>query len=101
MHYCIRDDSVNKLLHRYHIIPAITWWGKICSVQSLRTPIKMSFWPNLCVGGEVQVLGILQYTCGLNLASALTLNQNLHFDRGSKADQGMAMMMAYDLLYFI
>ncbi len=44
----------------------------------------MSFWPNICVEGEVQVLGILQYACGLNLASALILNQNLHFDRGSK-----------------
>ncbi len=27
--------------------------------MTLKTPIKMIFWPNLCVGGEVQVLGIL------------------------------------------
>jgi hypothetical protein len=44
------------------------------------------FWPNLCVGSSFQLLGILEYACGLNLDSALTLNQNPIFEMASKVN---------------
>jgi len=48
-----------------------------------RTYLKKVFWPKLGVGRSVQVLEILQYSSGLNLASALILNQNPFFEIGS------------------
>jgi hypothetical protein len=32
------------------------------------------------LGGEIKILGILEYTSGLNFASAVTLNQNPFFE---------------------
>ena len=41
-----------------------------------RICLKNVFWPNLCVGRLFQILEIPVYSSGLNLASALILNQN-------------------------
>jgi len=41
-----------------------------------RSYLKKAFGPNLCVGRSVQVIEILEYSSGLNLVAALTLNQN-------------------------
>ncbi len=41
--------------------------------------LRCTFWSNLCVGGMLQLLDILQYACGLKHAPALVLNQNAHF----------------------
>ena len=39
---------------------------------------------SLCVGYSFQLLGILEYACGLNLGPALTLNQNPIFEMASE-----------------
>ena len=48
-----------------------------------RTHLKKVFWPKLGVGRSVQILKILEYSSGLNLAPALILNQNPFFEIGS------------------
>ncbi len=50
-----------------------------------RIYLKKVFWPNLCVGRSVQVLKILEYSSGLNLTAAWTLNQNPFFEMDSKS----------------
>ena len=52
---------------------------------STRSPLKNVFWPNLFVGPSFQILEILQYSSGLKLVSAVTLNQNPIFERASEA----------------
>jgi hypothetical protein len=41
------------------------------------TYLKIIFWPNVGVGVEFQVRGILKYAGGLKLDFALILNQNI------------------------
>ena len=48
-----------------------------------RSHLKNDFCLNLCVGSSFQLLGILQYACGLNIGPALTLNQNAIFEMTS------------------
>jgi hypothetical protein len=48
-----------------------------------RTYLKKVFWPNLCVGSSFELLGILEYACGLNLVPALILNKNPIFEMAS------------------
>ncbi|CAD7837085.1 MAG: hypothetical protein [Olavius algarvensis Delta 4 endosymbiont] len=38
--------------------------------------LRKAFWPNLCVGRQLLILEIREYSSGLNLAAALILNQN-------------------------
>jgi hypothetical protein len=40
---------------------------------------QKTFWPNIFVGGEIKILGILEYASGLNFASAAILSQNPFF----------------------
>jgi len=49
----------------------------------IRSHLKKIFWPKLGVGPSLQVLDILEYTCGLKLGPALILNQNLFFEMAS------------------
>ena len=49
----------------------------------IRSYLKKVFWPNFCVGPLFQLLGILQYACGLKLGPALNLNQNPFFEMAS------------------
>ena len=46
----------------------------------LRSYLKNVFWPKSCVEISFQFLKILQYSCGLKLALALTLNQDPIFE---------------------
>ena len=50
-----------------------------------RSHLKNDFCLNLCVGSSFQLLGILQYACGLNIGPALTLNQNAIFEMTSSS----------------
>ena len=50
-----------------------------------RSYLKNVFSSNLCVESSVQLLGILEYACGLNLGLALTLKQNPIFEIASNA----------------
>ena len=52
----------------------------------IRSYLKKVFWPNFCVGPLLQLLGILQYACGLKLRPALNLNQNPFFEMASKQE---------------
>ena len=56
--------------------------AQILSIIS-RSYLKNAFCPNLCVGSSFQLLGILEYACGLNLGPALTLNRNPIFEIAS------------------
>jgi len=49
----------------------------------MRSHLKKVFWPNLGVGPSVQILEILQYSSGSNLAASLILNQNPFFEKDS------------------
>ena len=68
--------------------------------------LKCTFWSNLCVGAVIQILDILQYTCGLKCCSALTLNQNAHFKVSSRKNnpfftwqiQGVALLLGISLI---
>jgi hypothetical protein len=51
----------------------------------IRTYLKKVLWPKLGVGRSVQVLKILECSCGLNLKPALILNQNPLFEIGSRS----------------
>ena len=51
--------------------------------QRTRSYLKNVFWPNLFVDTSFQVLEILEYSCGLKLGSAVTLNQNPIFEIAS------------------
>jgi hypothetical protein len=64
--------------------------GDTASADQDRSHLKKVFWPNLGVGRSVQVLEILQYSSGLNLTAALTLNQNPFFEIASKNLAGAA-----------
>jgi hypothetical protein len=55
----------------------------IRSLSFIGSYLKKVFWPNLRVGSSLQLLGILEYACGLNLGPALTLNQNPIFEMAS------------------
>ena len=65
----------------------------------------MSFGPirrrrtSLCVGSSFQLLGILKYSCGLNLGPALTLNQNPIFEMPSN-NLGWIISLEYHLNLF-
>jgi hypothetical protein len=48
--------------------------------MKIRSYLKKVFWSNLIVGRSVQILEILEYSSGLNLTSAVTLNQNPIFE---------------------
>ena len=48
-----------------------------------RSYFKKVFWPNLFVGCSVQILEIQQYSSGLNLSPALTLNPMKDFETAS------------------
>jgi hypothetical protein len=48
--------------------------------KNVTSHLKKTFWPNIFVEGEIQILGILEYTFGLNFASAAILNQNPFFE---------------------
>jgi hypothetical protein len=52
-------------------------------LKGSRTHLKKVFWPKLGVGRSLQVLEILKYSSGLDLATALILNQNPLFEIGS------------------
>jgi hypothetical protein len=58
----------------------------IRSLSFIGSYLKKVFWPtrqrrtSLFVGSSHQLLGILEYACGLNLGPALTLNQNPIFE---------------------
>jgi len=54
-------------------------FDQVCYDLSI-THLKKVFWPKLGVGRSVQILKILEYSSGLNLASALILNQNPFFE---------------------
>jgi hypothetical protein len=54
----------------------------------IRSYLKNAFWPNPCVRSSFQLLGILEYACGLNLGLALTLNQNPIFEMASRRSEG-------------
>ena len=47
---------------------------------STKSYLKKVFCPNFCVGPLLQLLGILQYACGLKFGPALNLNQNPFFE---------------------
>jgi len=49
-----------------------------------RSYLKNIFWPHICVGLSIQVLGMHAYACGLKLAPALTLDQNPIFEVASR-----------------
>jgi len=49
----------------------------------VRSYLKKVLWPNFCVGPLLQLLGILQYACGLKVGPALNLNQNPFFEIAS------------------
>jgi hypothetical protein len=57
--------------------------GGIRSLSFIGSYLKKVFWSNLFVGSSHQLLGILEYACGLNLGHALTLNQNPIFEMAS------------------
>jgi len=54
------------------------------AVILIRSYLKKVFWPNLFVGCSVQILEILEYSSGLNLAAASILNQNPFFEMASR-----------------
>ena len=51
--------------------------------RMIRSYLKKVFCPNFCVGPLLQILGILQYACGLEFGPALNLNQNPFFEMAS------------------
>ncbi len=55
----------------------------LMTLPQIRSYLKKVFWPKLGVGRSVQVLKIPQYSSGLNLTSALILNQNPFFEIAS------------------
>jgi hypothetical protein len=46
--------------------------------------------PNLCVGRKIQIIEILEYYSGLNLAAALTLNPIEGFEITSITPSGLS-----------
>jgi hypothetical protein len=51
-----------------------------------RSHLKKAFWPPAFfggIGGSVQILKILVYSCGLTFAAALILNQNTFLEIAS------------------
>jgi len=52
-------------------------------LDPFRSYLKKVFWPNLCVGTAFQILGVLEYACGLQRGPALSLNQNPIFVKAS------------------
>ena len=65
-----------------------------------RSHLKKVFWSTLCVGSSVKILEILMYSCcrsdcfavGLNLASALIVNQNPFFEKASRSNRPVSEM---------
>ena len=57
---------------------------KLCGgIHYTISRLKKVLWPNFCVGPLLQLLGILQYACGLKFGPALNLNQNPFFEMTS------------------
>ena len=48
-----------------------------------RSYLKNVFWPNVFVGASFQILKIPEYSSGLKLGPAATLNQNPIFEKTS------------------
>ena len=60
-----------------------------------RSYLKKVFWPNFCVGPLLQLLGILQYACGLKFSPALNLNQNPFFEMASNVLIGFLGILSF------
>ena len=57
-----------------------------------RSHPKKVFWHNLVVGRGIQILEIHEYSSGLNVAPALTLNQNPFLEIASNRLPGSALL---------
>jgi hypothetical protein len=67
-------------------------------VHEIRSYLKNVFWPNFCVGSSFQLLGILEYACGLNLGPALILNQNPIFEMASSTELNQIWVQLFNFL---